>query len=68
MTELEKISKMSELIKVQDEYISFLGNHISEHASFLFIHSIFTEDEDVEKGKEYRGRIEALKTIINTDI
>lgn len=49
-----------ELISIQTQYIALLGKALSDTAVFLYVHDFTYPQEDVEKGKELRSKIESL--------
>ena len=54
-----------ELIQTQQEYIKFLGDNINSNATFLNVNGLFTSVEDVEKGIEFRKKINFLTQKLN---
>ena len=51
---------MKELIETQKEYIELLERCLGENSSFLSIHGISANQEDIKKGEELREKIESL--------
>lgn len=52
------------LIKKQEEYILFLGEHYDEVFSFAFAHGWRDSEDIIDKGKILREEIEQLKAKI----
>lgn len=55
------INQQAELIQKLKEYIQFLGKHISDNASFLYVHGILTPQNEVDKGIQFRKEIAELE-------
>jgi hypothetical protein len=52
---------MSKLTQAYEKYIEFLGECMSNHAGYLYIHGIQESDENIKKGEELRKEIAELK-------
>jgi len=55
------IDKKDALINILEEYIEFLGDHISKNAVYLDVHRIGASKEDIIKGEKYRVEIAKRK-------
>ncbi len=54
---------MEELIKELEDYIEFLGKHLGNHEAFMSNRGGYTPNKKaIQEGKEYRKRIEHLKS------
>lgn len=49
-----------ELVKVQNEYIEFLSEHLGSSSTYMSIHGIGVRKEDIEQGKQFREKIKLL--------
>lgn len=55
-----KCNRQIDLIKAQEDYISFLGEQISNKATFLEVHHQGATTLEVEKGTEHRNKIASI--------
>lgn len=54
---------MKELIKELEDYIEFLGKHVTNHEIFMSNRAGYNPDKKaINEGKERRARIEKLKS------
>jgi hypothetical protein len=56
-----KSNSKDALIKAQENYIKFLGKHISDHAVYLHIHGFTVPESKVKRGQKFRDKIAELK-------
>ena len=61
------MTNLLNLIKIQKEYIELLSNALNKNASFLMVHHITADKEDVEKGRELRAKIKELEDKIKEE-
>jgi len=59
-------STEQELIQTQKDYIKLLSDNMNGHVGYLIAHNIKPcTDEEYEKGKEFREKIEQLEKELN---
>ncbi len=57
-----EVKPKNELIKELEDYIEFLGKHVSNHEAFMSNRGGYTPNKKaIQEGKEYRKRIKLLK-------
>lgn len=57
-------AKLYELINAQEEYIKFLADQERDVSGIAQIHGFKYDEEVLEKGKNFRNKIEQLKNEI----
>jgi hypothetical protein len=56
------VLRLEALIKKQKQYIEFLGKHISDSASYMYVHGILTPQNEVDRGIQFRKEIAELES------
>ena len=59
---------MQQIIRKQDELITFYGKNISDNALFLQLHNMGSSDEDCKKGFDIRKELSNLKKQLEEDV
>jgi len=57
----EECQKYKEMIFLINDYATFLGKIIDNNSTFLWAHGIKATNEEIQKGIEFRDKIEQLK-------
>lgn len=65
VTYKDALIKATNLIKIQDKYITFLSKEINKAATFMHNHNIVTPRTIIEEGQELRKQIREHKENFN---